>query len=468
MNILLATLELAPYVQNSSAAESVASLAKALKLLGHDVTIAAPRLPAYEESGLLLARQLSRLELSAPARKAMLFDVQLSSGAKLTLIEVEGESFDPSRPLSEQSGSLGGFSSAVAALAKAALDAGTPFDAVHAHDASAGLSLLKLESKVSAGLGRVLSVHDAAHAGEFEAGEAGALGIPEDRLSSHGFGTTNGLCLLKGLLVEADAVVTPSDSYGRQLQAPERYGALARAFQGASLVGIPEGVDQAVFNPSTDAALTSRYDAPDPSNKARNKAATLKELGLHLELERPVVFCENVEEGDCAFDTLLGALPGIIRSHATLIILGPSGTKKDNLQLLEPFSDRAAWISDASPELRRRILAASDFYLSIQRRNPSGRTLLQAARYGAVPVAFRTDAVGDVVVDADAELKTGTGILFDTMNQRALTSAVGRAVGAYRSEGWKKLLSRVMRQDTAWDRSARRHLQVYRTAAAHS
>jgi starch synthase len=90
---------------------------------------------------------------------------------------------------------------------------------------------------------------------------------------------------------------------------------------------------------------------------------------------------------------------------------------------------------------------------------------LQAARYGAVPVAFAADAARDVIVDADAELETGTGFLFDSLTQRGILGGLGRAVSAYRRANFLKLLSRVMRQDLAWDRPARRYLQIYRQAA---
>lgn len=465
MNILIAALELAPYVQNSSAAESIANLAKSLRLLGHEISIAVPRVPAYEESGLMAARRLTPLELSG-GQKATIFDAQLPSGATVVMLEVTGASFDPSQPLDRQPEAIGAFARAVAALAGDALGQGSPFDVVHAHDAAAGLALMKLQSSAAAGMGKVLSVHDAARSGEFEASASKALGIPDDRLNSHGFGSGTGLSLLKGLLAEADAIVTPSDAYSRQLQSPERYGALSRAFQGVSLVGVIEGVDHALFNPSTDAALTSRYDAPNPANKARNKTAVLREYGLDLETTRPLLFCEDIADGDCALKTVLSALPGLVRNDVLLIVLASADLRSQNERLLEPFAGRVSWVSDISAPARRRLLAAADFYFSVQRRNPSGQALLQASRYGAVPIALDVDSVSDVVVDCDAELSTGTGLLFNSMTQRSLIAASGRAVAAYRCAGFRKLLTRVMRQDLAWDRSARRHVQLYRQASA--
>ena len=85
-----------------------------------------------------------------------------------------------------------------------------------------------------------------------------------------------------------------------------------------------------------------------------------------------------------------------------------------------------------------------------------------AQRYGAVPVVHAVGALADAVVDADAELSTGTGFSFDDGSPKALGAAVARAVGAYRKQRWSALRRRVMRQDVSWDRPARRFQQLYR------
>jgi starch synthase len=66
----------------------------------------------------------------------------------------------------------------------------------------------------------------------------------------------------------------------------------------------------------------------------------------------------------------------------------------------------------------------------------------------------------DTVVDCDAALETGTGFLFD--DDGDLQAALARALAAYRSAKWSKLVRRVMRRDLGWDRPARRYLQIYR------
>src|SRR3954469_2876291 len=89
MDILLALAELAPYVRETEAADSAAALVKALRKLGHKVTVAAPRSPGFEAGGLLAARRLTPLTL-AGGRVVNVFDGQIGAGGGLVLCNLPG------------------------------------------------------------------------------------------------------------------------------------------------------------------------------------------------------------------------------------------------------------------------------------------------------------------------------------------------------------------------------------------
>ena len=96
MDILFVASELAPMVKVGGLADVVAALSKALRLLGHKVTIALPRYPAVEAGGLLLARRLTPLSLPAdpkkgiPAAEITVYDGRLGSGVDLLLLDAPG------------------------------------------------------------------------------------------------------------------------------------------------------------------------------------------------------------------------------------------------------------------------------------------------------------------------------------------------------------------------------------------
>ncbi|HXS19373.1 MAG TPA: glycogen/starch synthase, partial [Polyangiaceae bacterium] len=389
---------------------------------------------------------------------AHVYDVTLTNGVRLGLLDLLPRTNPKTKDSSDAVAHatwLAQWAQAVGAYVTTQAAQGTPFDVVHAHDCEMGLALLAVKES---GLPKVLSVHDADQTGSFPRELASIFGLTEEWLSSHDFGSGEEISLLKGLLSQADAVIVSSESYGKKLQAPEHRGGLARAFQAAEVIGIVEGIDQAVFNPATDSTLSCRYDAARAESKGRNRAAVLDRLALPFDPARPIVFCEWDDWGDPAWSTLLGALPSLLRNEMALIV---SGGPAPSQEITETFSDQFRHVSQLPAVERRGVLAASDFYLSVARKDPTGRRLMQASRYGSVPIAYLTDAVADLLVDCDAELTTGNGIVFESMTQRALQTALARAIRAYNRPNFRALLARVMRRDLAWDRAARRHAQVY-------
>ena len=90
MDILFATSELAPFVKVGGLADVAAALPKALRALGHKVTIVLPRYAALESAGLMFARRLSPLKFSLGDRsvEATLYDGRLSAQVDLILVDI--------------------------------------------------------------------------------------------------------------------------------------------------------------------------------------------------------------------------------------------------------------------------------------------------------------------------------------------------------------------------------------------
>jgi starch synthase len=132
----------------------------------------------------------------------------------------------------------------------------------------------------------------------------------------------------------------------------------------------------------------------------------------------------------------------------------------------ERYPESCAFLEALDEPLEHKLLAAADIVISPARHEPSAHALLCAQRYGALVVAHAIDCAVDAVVDCDAELTTGTGVLFDGLSADALVGAVQRAVSLLMSPGKGKLVKRIMRRDWGWDRPARRYLHVYRQALA--
>jgi starch synthase len=485
MDILFVASELAPMVKVGGLADVIAALSKALRLLGHKVTIALPRYPGVEAGGLMLARRLTPVVLPAnpakgiPGAEVTVYDGRLGSGVELLVLDAPGLFFD--RPgIYGEGGSdyadndhrFGLFCRAVAEIVRHREEAGAPFDIVHAHDWPAAMVPYILRERRAAGdTGRtrtVLTIHNLAHQGLFPREALGHLGLGQEHFGVDRLEFYGKVSFLKGGVMAADALTTVSTTYAREILTPEygeRLDGVLRTRE-KDLVGIVNGIDYAVYNPMTDPAIAARYDAEDAGNKGRCKAALLQELGLEIRPDRPLVVSVGRVVPQKGSDLLAAALPKILKNDVAVAIAGTGDpVLVSKLQAaVAKSAERAVYLGAAPEPIIHRLLAAADIFVIPSRYEPCGLVQLYAQRYGALPVACRTGGLSDTIVDCDAQLETGSGFLFDKPTATALVGGVQRALAAMTSPRWGALRRRVMRLDLGWDRPARRYAHVYRAA----
>jgi starch synthase len=476
MDILFVASELAPMVKVGGLADVVSALSKALRLLGHRVTIAMPRFAAFEAAGVMVARRLTPIELPGPGERVQvtLFDGRLGSGVELLLLDIPGL-FDRPGVYGDEEGDyadnarrFGLFARAVVEVMRQRQIAGAPFDVVHAHDwAAAAVPYLMKFAGSSLATKSVLTIHNLAHQGIFPKTALSYLGLGEDHYRMDRLEFYGEINLLKGGILAADALTTVSGTYAREILTPEhgeRLDGVLR-MRAESLSGIVNGIDYAVWNPMTDPALIARYDAEDTSNKGRCKSALLQELGLEVQLDRPLIVSVGRVVSQKGSDLLAAALPKILKNDVAVAIAGagdPALMSKLRAAVAK-VPERAAYVGFAPEPLVHRMLAGADLVVVPSRFEPCGLVQLYAQRYGAAPIACRTGGLIDTIVDLDAALETGTGFLFDKPTATALLGGVQRAISGMASPRWPTVRRRLMRLDLGWDRPARRYAHIYRS-----
>ncbi|HKY38310.1 MAG TPA: glycogen/starch synthase [Polyangiaceae bacterium] len=459
MDILMVSAELSPYARGSEVGDVVAGLSKALRQLGHRVTVALPRHPGFEAGGLLMARRLTPLSIGGTDLTVL--DGQLASGAELALFD-DPPLYDRPSVFGEGDGypdNLARFAvlcRGAAALAQQRAEQGKPFEVLHTFDAptAATSALLRGPGLM---LPSVLTVLDTSRGGRFASGAHAALpglqGMSGDAVS-----------LLELGLSSAQLVVAGSQDAARDLGSPPVSGALAATLIGERApTSVGSGLDYAVYNPATDTAIPKHFDAEDVSNKGSCKATLLRELELELELDRPLLLAYTGSAHETQL--LLAALPQLLDNDIAVVAAVDASHHGQLDQLAAQYPSDLARLKDSSDAARRRALAASDFALGLDAAALTPASLQAAQRYGAIPIGLGQGAVLDALVDCDAELETGTGFLFDSADVTGLVGATTRALSAYGSPGHARLRRRVMRLDVSWERVARRYTQLYRKAA---
>jgi len=480
MDILFVASELAPFVKVGGLADVTAGLTKALRMLGHKVTIVLPRFPGFEEGGLLVARRLTPLRIALGDKnvEVTVFDGRLASQVDLVLVDAP-TMFDRADVYGERGEGYADNLSRFAVLSRAAVEiarqravSGAPFDIVHAHDWPAALVpplLVELRRTTPelAGTRSVLTIHNLSHQGSFPKESLPDSGLSWDHWSVAGIEFYGHLNVLKYGIVTADAVTAVSANYAREIQTPEkgqRLDGVLRA-RAAPVIGITNGVDYAVWNPATDAALAARYDAEDLLHRVRCRGALQQELGLGIDGTAPIIASVGRIVEQKGADVLAGAVPRILRSSEAQVVIAGDGEPALVARLEEVVAKsdgRAVFIRAASESLVHRIFGGADLVVLPSRYEPCGLVQMYGQRYGAIPVANATGGIVDTVVDCDAKLETGTGFLFDGVTVENLVGGVQRAIAARATPGWPGLMRRVMRLDRGWERPSRRYEQVYR------
>jgi starch synthase len=484
MDITFVTTELAPFVKVGGLADVSSALPKALRGLGHSVTVVVPRFPAFEAQGLLLARRLTPLRFSLGERafEVTLLDGRLASQVDLVVVDAphlfdrEGVYGEHGEDYPDNALRFGVLARAAAEIVRQRVAGGRAVDVVHCNDWPTALvpTYLRALARETPALGAtrtVLTIHNIAHQGVFPKDQLTTVGLGWDAFKVDGIEFYGGINFLKQGIVDADAVTTVSPSYAREIQTAEQGARLDGVLRKRSgvVAGIVNGVDYAVWNPATDPALAARYDAEDPQNKARCKGALQSELGLAVDVRAPLVaFVGRLVEQKGA-DIVARVLSKLLRVSGAQVVIAGDGDPAIVRSIVDATAKsggRALFAQAAAEPLVHRIFAAADLLLVPSRYEPCGLVQMYAHRYGALPVARATGGLIDTIVDCDAKLETGTGFLFDEAEPEALLGATERALAAMALPRWPALVRRAMRLDRGWEAPARRYEQIYATASS--
>jgi starch synthase len=435
----------------------------------HAVDLVSPLYGHIDTAKLALARRLTKLEVELGGRSwsCELYTGRNPDGVGLTFIGNEelllsadslsgdGEQLDASR--------VGLFAAAAAELIRQ--NAGD-YDIVHAHGWAAGAVVARLRALVP-DMPAVLTVYDASAQGRFDSADTDWLGLGEAAQDGAG------ISVLKAGLLTADQVTTLSPNYAHRLQRPESDEPLADVFReiGPRLDGVRHGIDPALWNPATDGHLPARFDPFDLDGKDKCKAELQHDLTLPVRSDVPLFgVIGHVDDEGMGLLAKIG--PDFLRNDVQLVVQLDGGGELIAIyeELWDQWPDRIQIKTGCDEAFRHALIGASDFIVVPDGDAPSDNIQMRAQRYGALPIVHREGGLADEVVDCEASLKTGSGLLYDEQTTRSLLAALQRAAAAFAShKAFRELQGRIMRLDHSWERTTRLYERAYRDAiAAHA
>jgi starch synthase len=471
MEILFVSPEIVPFSKVGGLADVTSALPKALRALGHRVTVLSLLYGTIDPTANALARRLVKVQVPLAGRTlaAEVYEARLPSGVNVVLLNAPGLTDRP-RIYGEPDDAQ-----RFAFLCRGAVEwmraqSKLP-DLVHAQDWTAALVPLFLRLAAEsdprlASVKTVFSIHNLAFQGVFDRATLAETGIPESYFTPQGLEFYGQVNWMKAGIQFANKVTTVSPAYAKEITTPAGGAGLDGVLRarGRDLVGILNGVDFAVWNPATDPHIAARFDAEALAAKDRCKAELLAQTGLTPRPETPLLGFVGRLDAQKGLDLLLAAAPRLMRQDLQLVLLGEGdpALAEGLTELAKRFPERVFFKQGFDDVLAHKIYAGADFFLAPSRTEPCGLTHLYAMRYGAIPIARATGGLKDTVLDADRHLETGSGFLFEHADAEEFYGAVSRALAAWQQpDGLAKLRRRVMRKDLSWDRSARQYQALY-------
>ena len=322
---------------------------------------------------------------------------------------------------------------------------------LHPHDWHAALAPVYLREVYGGqpfydAIACVLSVHNAGYQGLFGPETLDQVGLPPEVLHWSKMEYYGKLNWLKGGLAYADWVTTVSPTHAHELRTPAGGFGLHDSFiaMGDRLRGILNGIDQDLWNPTTDPEALQNYSAADLSGKRVCKAWLQELAGLPVKADVPLVGMTARLAKQKGFDLILG--DGLLyrMEGAQFIFLGEGdpGYRHQLEEAARNMPDRVAAFFEFTEQREHRLLAGADILLMPSLYEPCGLTQMRAQRYGALPVVRRVGGLSDTVEDQE------TGFVFDDYTSHALEVALRRAFAAYRDrQSWERHMKEAMGRD---------------------
>ena len=468
MRVAVLSAEAVPYSKTGGLGDVAGALPKALKKIGVDSVLITPNY-AQTKGEHLWKVALDDLWVDWRGRsvKANVFYSE-ANGSPTFLID-QPEFFHRSSiyGFSEDYDRFAFFCQAALTLIK---HTNRPPDIVHLNDWHTGFAAVKIAhlrfwDSFWRNTRTVLTIHNLAYQGVFDAGELWQMGFGSD-FERNTFMFNNAASSMKAGLETADVISTVSPRYAQEIQYSENgYGLdwLLRK-RANRLVGIVNGVDYDEWNPATDAALPAHFNAENIEGKNECKRALLNQFSLPVDLDRPLFANVSRLTSQKGFELVQQTVFEILNTGGYFVSLGSGDSSyEDFLQRLRNTAPRQVGIYRGyNEDLAHMIEAGADVFLMPSRFEPCGLNQMYSQRYGTAPIVRAVGGLDDTVQNFDVISGSGNGFKFNEFQADKFLEKIYEAMFLFQDkDAWRKLQWNMMTIDNSWENAARKYIRLY-------
>jgi len=317
----------------------------------------------------------------------------------------------------------------------------------------------------------VFTLHNVAYQGEFPPETLGLTGLSWNYFNPDQLSLNGRFNFLKAGVIFSDILTTVSSAYRREIQT-EKYGfGLEKILKKRKDIffSIRNGIDCEIWNPATDSCLAANYSASNLEGKKDCKLDLLKEFGLRLSPQTPLLGIVSYLSSQKGFDILLEAIPELREMEVGLVILGKGDERYENLffNIHKQYPEKIGVKLEINPTLAHKIVAGADIFLIPSLYEPCGLNQLCSFRYGTVPVARATGGLAETVKPFNLDTLKGNGFIFKEYSSKALLETLREALSCYkRPQLWQKVMEAGFGENVSWEAAARKYVKLYQNALA--
>jgi len=459
--------EAAPFAKTGGLADVLGALPPALAKLGEEVVVVMPRYASMKIEGATRIWDEMPLDVGPQSFIAAIDQVQ-HEGVRYRFVDC------PALYSRDGVYGEGGVDYAdnhirFAALNLAALEIGRSIfrpDILHAHDWPAGLLAPYLRENFGSEAAfvkakSVFTIHNLGYQGNFPATALEDLGLHPALFTPSGLEFWGSVNFMKAGIVWSDAITTVSPTYAKEIQTPAYGHGLDGVLRGraGTITGILNGVDYAEWSPETDPHVRCHYSARNLAGKRLAKRALLKEAGLPISEDRPLIGVVSRLAGQKGFDLVAEIADELGEMELAMVVLGSGEARFEEmfLALAEAHPEKFAVRIGYDEGLAHRIEAGADMFLMPSQYEPCGLSQMYSLRYGTVPIVRATGGLEDSVDQL-------TGFKFAEYTPEALLEALREALAAWADrKQWRERMRRGMAKDFSWDVAAAEYQKLYRS-----
>lgn len=484
LKIAFITSEAVPFAKTGGLADVAEALPKALTALGHEVIVIMPKYASIDYVRRGLSPYLTDLGVwMGEGQEWAAVHTAKVDGVRFYFIE-SNKYFDrwglyhdtDYNDYLDNPRRFGFLSRAGLQLCR---DLNFKADVVHAHDWQTALvpAYLKIwhwDDPILGGAASVLTIHNIAYQGVYDARDYAYLGLQSGNFTSDKFEDFGRINFLKGGIVYADAVNTVSPTYATETRTPLGGMGLAPYLnnKGGSYWGILNGTDYDQWNPAVDKLIPARYTPKNLAGKAKCKAELQRRFGLEVNPNIPLIGSVGRFVSQKGMSMVAAVIEGVIREMVVQFVIQGSGEHALESyfgNLPGRYPGTVGSYIGYNNDLAHLIEAGADFFVMPSLYEPCGLNQMYSLKYGTLPIVRATGGLEDTVQNYTEADGSGTGFKFWEPSPAALYYTLGWAVSTYydRPEHIQKMIQAGMAQDFSWERSAQAYEALYELALSN-